>query len=180
MIKDTQTAYGVTSKALHWGMAVLLFGLFGIGLYMTDLGYYDSLYHILPWWHKSVGLLVIILLVLRVIWRLSNTRPLPLASHKLWERKIASKVHILLYLLILLIASSGYLISTSEGKGIEFFGWFEVPALLTLSTDTADLVGAAHFYLAWGLIVLATAHAGAAIKHHVIDRDSTLIKMKPW
>lgn len=180
MIKDTQTAYGVMSKSLHWIMAALLIGLFGVGLYMTDLGYYDSLYHILPWWHKSIGLVVVILLVLRVVWRLSNTRPAPLASHKAWEIKIASKMHVLLYLLILLIASSGYLISTSEGKGIEFFGWFEVPALLTLSTDTADLAGAAHFYLAWGLIVLAAAHAGAAIKHHVIDKDSTLIKMKPW
>ena len=180
MIKDTQSGYGKMSKALHWSMAALLIGLFAVGLYMTDLTYYDSLYHILPWWHKSIGLSIALLLVLRIAWRLFNSKPKPLATHKAWEINIASKVHVLLYLLIALIALSGYLISTSEGKGIEFFGWFEVPALLTLPTETADLAGAAHFYLAWALIVFTAAHAGAAIKHHVIDKDTTLIKMKPW
>lgn len=158
-------------------MAILMISLFAAGLYMADLGYYDSLYHIVPWWHKSFGLLVMGLLVLRLVWKLSNKKPNPLATHKPWEVKTASWTHRLLYLLVFLIGVSGYLISTAKGKGIEFFGWFEVPAFQELSADNADLAGEIHFYLAWSLILLAAAHAAAALKHHFIDRDDTLKHM---
>lgn len=162
---------------LHWLMALLMIGLFAAGLYMTDLGYYDSLYHIIPWWHKSVGLLVMVLLVVRVIWRVTNPIPKPLATHQSWEIKTATLTHRFLYLLILLIGVSGYLISTAKGKGIEFFGWFEIPALQELSADNTDLAGDIHYYLALTLILLAAAHASAALKHHFIDRDNTLKHM---
>lgn len=154
-----------------------MISLFAAGLYMTDLGYYDSLYHIVPWWHKSVGLAVMGLLLLRIIWRISNPKPAALATHKSWEVKVASWTHRILYLLILLIGVSGYFISTAKGKGIEFFGWFEIPAFQELTADNTDLVGNIHFYLAWSLTLLAVAHAGAAFKHHFIDRDNTLKHM---
>ena len=158
-------------------MAILMISLFAAGLYMTDLGYYDSLYHIVPWWHKSFGLLVMALLVLRVTWKITSTKPSSLATHKPWEVKTAAWTHRLLYLLIFLIGISGYLISTAKGKGIEFFDWFEVPAFQELTTADADLAGDIHFYLAWSLILLAAAHAAAALKHHFIDRDDTLKNM---
>ena len=155
-------------------MALGLISLFAAGLYMTDLTYYDSLYHIAPWWHKSVGLLMLLLLVIRLLWLLLNPTPKPLATHKPWERILASISHRLLYLLILVLCISGYLISTSKGTGIEFFGWFEIPPLKQLSSDNTDLAGEVHFYLAWTLIIIAAFHAAAALKHHFIDRDDTL------
>ena len=177
LIRNTSTAYGSVTIALHWLMALLMFSLFAVGLYMTDLGYYDSLYHILPWWHKSIGLLVMGLLLFRIIWKVSNPKPTALPTHKPWEVTLATWIHRVLYLLIFLIGISGYLISTAKGKGIEFFDWFEVPAFLELSADATDLVGEIHFYLAWSLILLAVAHAAAALKHHFIDRDDTLKHM---
>ena len=177
LIRNTLTRYGSVAITLHWLMAVLIIALFAAGLYMTDLSYYDSLYHIVPWWHKSFGLLVMALLLIRALWRVSNTKPSALPTHKAWEVNVAIWTHRLLYLIILLIGVSGYLISTSKGQGIEFFGLFEVPALRELSADKADLAGDIHFYLAWSLILLAATHAAAALKHHFIDRDETLKHM---
>jgi cytochrome b561 len=155
-------------------MAIALISLFAAGLYMTDLTYYDSLYHILPWWHKSFGLLMLILLVFRVLWIFINPKPQPLSTHTPWEKKLAAISHQLLYLLILILGISGYLISTAKGKGVELFDWFEIPAITELTSAEIDLLGDVHFYLAWALIILAALHAMAALKHHFIDRDKTL------
>lgn len=174
MIRNTNKAYGLISAILHWGMAAALVSLFAAGLYMTELTYYDSLYHVVPWWHKSIGLLMLALLIIRIFWILSNPKPQPLSSHKPWERALAKHSHRLLYLLVLVLCISGYLISTAKGKGIEFFNWFEVPALVELNADKTDFIGEIHFYLAWTLIIMATLHAAAALKHHFIDRDKTL------
>lgn len=177
MLKNSNTSYGSISVVLHWIMAVILIALFAAGLYMTDLDYYDALYHIVPWWHKSFGLLVFALFILRLTWKLINPKPASIATHQVWEKKAASISHLLLYLLIFIICASGYLISTSQGDGIEFFGWFDLPSILEISPDNTDLAGEVHFYLAWSLIILAATHAAAALKHHFIDRDDTLNNM---
>jgi len=178
MIKNTIKSFGLVSKTLHWLMAVLLIGLFAVGLYMTELDYYDTLYHTLPWWHKSIGLSVMALLIFRFIWMLSQADPASLKTHKKWEVFLAQLIQKLFYGLILLIGISGYFVSTAKGKGIEFFNFFEVPAILKpLDEDRADLFGEIHEVLAITLIVFAFLHALAALKHHFIDKDETLKRM---
>jgi cytochrome b561 len=178
MLKNSTEAFGLISILLHWLMAMMLIGLFAVGLYMTELDYYDSLYHTLPWWHKSIGLLVIGLLIFRFIWTISNPAPTALESHKKWEVSLAHITQKIFYGLILLIGISGYFISTAEGKGIDFFNLFEVPAIIqSLEEDRADLIGEVHKILAITLIVLAGLHAVAALKHHFIDKDETLRRM---
>ncbi|HIO92775.1 MAG TPA: cytochrome b [Leucothrix mucor] len=177
-IKNTEKSFGFISKLLHWLMALLLFSLFAVGLYMTSLDYYDPLYHSLPWWHKSFGLLTLFLLLIRVVWKLINTEPKPLKTHKGWEVFLAKLIQRLFYFLILLIGVSGYLISTAKGKGIELFSLFEVPAITqALEEGRADLIGEVHEFLAITLIVLVVLHALAAFKHHFIDKDETLKRM---
>ena len=177
-IKNTQNSFGFVGKSLHWIMAILLIGLFAVGTYMTDLDYYDSLYHTLPWWHKSIGLLVIGLLVFRFVWKLTNPAPKPLESHKKWEVFLAHVIQKLFYILIFLIGVTGYFISTAKGKGIEFFTFFEVPSITkSIEEDLADLIGDTHEVLATILIALAVLHALAALKHHFIDKDETLKRM---
>jgi cytochrome b561 len=178
MMKNSEYKFGLVSKSLHWIMAILLTGLFIIGLYMTGLDYYDPLYHSLPWWHKSFGLLVLFLLLLRVIWKLNSSAPKPLKTHKKWEVTLAHLIQRLFYLLILLIGISGYLISTAKGKGIEFFTLFEVPSILKeIEEERADLIGEAHELMAILLAVFVVLHALAALKHHFIDKDQTLRRM---
>lgn len=177
-LKNTKSSFGLVSKLLHWFMAVILTSLFGIGLYMTNLDYYDSLYHTLPWWHKSFGLLVLFLLTLRFAWKLVNISPNALTSHKQWEVTLAHLIQKIFYLLILLIGFSGYFVSTAKGKGIEFFNWFEVPAINgQIEDSSAELIGSAHEVMAFLLAALVILHALAAFKHHFIDKDETLQRM---
>ena len=177
MIKNSQQSFGLISKLLHWSMALLLTGLFAMGLYMTALDYYDPLYHSLPWWHKSFGLFALFLLLLRFIWKLTNPQPEPLQSHKKWEVFLAHLIQKAFYGLILLIGTTGYLFSTSKGKGVAFFNWFDVPVLTLLTEDSADFIAETHKYLAILLAALVILHALAALKHHLIDKDETLKRM---
>ncbi len=178
LFRNTKETFGLISKILHWSMAVLLTGLFVVGLYMTELDYYDSLYHTLPSWHKSFGLVTIFLLLIRFLWKWNNPEPEALKSHKIWEIFLATYIQKFFYILILLIGVSGYFISTAKGKGIEFFTLFKIPAITqTIEEQLSDFIGEAHQILAIILITLAVLHAVAALKHHFIDKDKTLKRM---
>ena len=178
MLKNTPQSFGLISKFLHWVMAFLLTALFGIGLYMTGLDYYDPLYHSLPWWHKSIGLLVLFLLIMRFMWKLLSIEPQPPGNHKQWETRLAHVTQHLFYLLILLITLSGYFIATAEGKGIDFFNVFELPAVISeIDEGTADLFGEAHQLLSYLLAGFVILHSLGALKHHFIDKDETLKRM---
>ena len=85
--------------------------------------------------------------------------------------------HITLYLLLLLVLTTGYLISTADGSGISVFGWFEVPALVHDLPQQALIAGDLHWYSAWALMILAVGHSLAAFKHHFIDRHDTMLRM---
>ncbi|MDQ6970286.1 MAG: cytochrome b [Mariprofundus sp.] len=175
MLRNTPTSYGLLSMLLHWSMAIVVFGMFGLGLWMVELNYYDRWYHDAPYIHKGMGMLLLMLLLCRISWRLMNVRPDLMGEA--WERVIALAVHRLHYVLLFGLTITGYLIPTAEGVGIDVFGWFTVPALFTFSKAAADLFGLLHLYLAWAVMVLAAAHSAAALKHHFVDEDTTLLRM---
>lgn len=175
--RNTQTSWGAVAIAIHWLSAVVVLGMFVLGLWMTSLSYYDAWYHKAPYVHRSIGVLLFILTVARVGWRLYSPPPAPLASHKPWEQTAARVVHLLLYLLLFMVMVSGYLIATAEGRAIEVFGWFSVPATLYGIDDQEDVAGVVHLSLAWTLMALVALHTGAGLKHHLLDRDVTLRRM---
>ncbi|BCO30678.1 cytochrome b [Thiohalobacter sp. COW1] len=177
MLRNTSTGYGWISILLHWLVALVIIGLFALGLWMTDLTYYDPWYREAPAIHKSVGILLFLAILLRLAWRWCNPRPVPLSNHKPWERRLAHWTHVLLYALPLLVMVSGYLISTAEGRPVEVFDWFSVPATFSGYEQQEDIAGEIHEILAFILIGLASVHALAALKHHFIDRDRTLRRM---
>jgi cytochrome b561 len=82
-----------------------------------------------------------------------------------------------MYVILLALPISGYLISTEDGRGIDVFNWFTLPGLGALFEGQADMAGQIHFYAAWALILIAAVHAIAALKHHFINKDNTLRKM---
>jgi cytochrome b561 len=155
--------------------AATVIGMFAVGLWMVDLNYYSEWYQTAPHWHKSIGILLAVLTIARLIWK-SITRS-PSVEGSRFEVKAAKSAHHLMYLLLFMLFLSGYLISTEDGRGIYVFEWFEVPALGKLFDNQADLSGTIHYYVACVLIGLATIHALAALKHHFIDKDDTLRKM---
>jgi cytochrome b561 len=176
-LHNTKNGYGWINIALHWLMAALIIEQAILGLYMTSLTYYDPLYRTLPWWHKSIGIVFASLLIARLVWRLINTSPEPHTGHKRWEISLASLTHRLFYLALFIIVISGYLISTADGRGIEVFGWLTIPATLSGLENQEDIAGDIHLFASWFLIGLVVLHAGGALKHHFLDRDSTLRRM---
>lgn len=175
LLNDKQD-YGWLPIIMHWLIALAIIGLYPLGLYIDSLDYYDPAYRTVPAWHKSIGLIVMAVLVFRLLWRVINRPPLSLPQPPLHE--IAAKVvHMGLYCLLLITLISGYLISTADGSSIEVFSWFEVPALPYAIENQEDIAGDIHFIVATLLISLAALHAGAALKHHFIDKDITLKRM---
>ncbi|WP_265575502.1 cytochrome b [Bradyrhizobium yuanmingense] len=146
---------------------------FALGLWMVTLSYYDGWYHKAPELHKSIGILLMMGLVIRVLWRVISPPPGPLPSYSPMTRLAAKAGHLALYLLLFAIGISGYLISTADGKPISVFGWFDVPATLADAGAQADFAGALHFWLAWSVVVLSVMHGFMAVKHHFIDKDDT-------
>jgi len=175
--RNSPHRFGLVSILLHWTVALTVFGLFGLGLWMRGLDYYSPWYRAAPDLHKGIGILLFLVMLLRLAWRLCSPPPAPLASHGPLVRRASKIGHGLLYLGLFALMSAGYLISTADGQPIEVFGGFQVPALLSGLPNQADVAGEVHEWLAWALVGLAILHALAALKHHFIDRDATLVRM---
>jgi len=176
-LKNSSSQYGLVSMLLHWGVAIVVLGVFALGLWMVGLSYYDTWRKTGPDLHKSIGLTLFAVMVIRLLWRWLSPPPLALASYGKWTRIGATFGHLFLYVGLFAVMFSGYLISTADGAGIPVFGLFHVPALISGLPDQASAAGAFHFYLSWILVVFAGLHGLAALKHHLIDRDVTLKRM---
>ncbi|MDY6829191.1 MAG: cytochrome b [Pseudomonadota bacterium] len=176
-VADTESSYSPISRTLHWVIAVLALFLFGLGLYMRDLGYYDPNYQRLPALHKSIGLGLMLVFVLRLAWRLIVRGPRPLASLSAWERVGATWMHLLLLWLLAGLLASGYLLATGDGRPASAFGIDVLPAIFSLSTSAQAWAGQVHLALAYALVGCTGLHAIAAFKHHLVDGDVTLKRM---
>lgn len=175
MWKDSDKTYGFISLFLHWIMAVLIIGLFILGVYMVELDYYDTWYNKAPDIHRSIGILAGVLLLLRIIWRWMNPRPEHLGAA--WEKTLGRLVHYLFYISLLVIVISGYLISSADGKAVAVFDWFQIPATITSLENQADNAGLVHKIIAYLSMLLVILHTAASLKHHFMDKDATLIRM---
>ncbi len=176
-VTNSCQSYGVLSKWLHWMISICMIGMIWLGWYMVDLGYYDRWYHDALSIHKAVGIAVLGLGTLKIAWTLYTGLPDPVSTIKPWERTAARATHIIFFLLMVLIPVAGYVISTSEGRPVSVFGWFDVPVVYIANAWQRDLAIAAHYYLAYGTALLVAVHASAALKHQFLDRDGTLRRM---
>lgn len=171
--------YTRTAKWLHWLMALGIIAAFGMGLIMTDMpGITPSKLRLFNW-HKWLGVTLLALATARVLWRLSHTAPaLPLSIPK-WQRLVAEYTHYALYVLLFAIPLSGYFYSLAAGFPIVYLGLIPLPVLIDPNPELKPLLKAVHYWLNMGLAGLVIAHAGAALKHHFINRDDILKRMLP-
>ncbi len=176
MLKDSSSGYGLISILIHWISALLILFLFGLGVYMVDLTYYDDWYHKGPELHVSLGLLVLLIMVVRIVWRIINPTPVDLPA-KAVQQIAAKLVKIGLYVFIFVVIASGYLITTAEGQAASMFNLIKFPVITQLSSANVDIAGEVHEYLAWGIIALVVLHALGALFHHFAMRDRTLVRM---
>ena len=177
LIRNTLSRFGLFSKLLHWSIAILILGLIWLGWYMVDLTYYDKWYNASLHYHKSLGILALALAMVKVGWHRYTPAPAPLADLRYWEKTGARLMHYVLWGMMFLIPVTGYLISTSAGKPIQLFNWFAIPALVDVDEELRELAITVHYYLAYATLFLVAGHAGAALKHHFINKDDTLRRM---
>lgn len=175
MLKNTTLGYGWLAILFHWLSAIIVIGLFTVGLWMVDLNYYSDWYKTAPHYHKSMGLLLATLTAARLLWKLKQPSPAPLG--KSWGNISAKITHVLMYLILFSMFISGYLISTADGRGIDVFNWFQVPSLGEWFDNQEELAGWIHEILAYSLGLLVVIHAGAALKHHFISKDTILVRI---
>lgn len=174
-IGNSRYSFGWVSIVLHWSMAILIIALFSLGLWMVQLDYYSNWYHQAPFIHKSVGIIVVLSMVLRLLW--NQSQPRPQVRGNVLMGIIAHTAHLTMYLLVVLLGISGYLISTAESQSISVFNWFEIPAVFKPFDYQADIAGNIHEFLAFSLIGLVVLHFLGALKHHFYDGDDTLKRM---
>ncbi len=170
------THYTTTAKALHWGIAALIFGLLGLGFYMTGLPLSPSKLQLYSW-HKWAGVSVFLLAAARLAWRATH-RPPAMPQHMgTLERLAAHAGHHLLYVLMFAIPLSGWLMSSAKGFQTVWFGVLPIPDLLGKDKALGDLLQTVHMGLNFTLVAVLLGHVGAALKHHFIDKDDVLTRM---
>lgn len=175
---EVAVQYTGTAKVLHWLMALLIIGLFALGQYMSDLSMSPRKLQLYSW-HKWVGVTVFMLLLVRVGWRITHQPPaLPEQMSKL--QRIASHVgHTALYLLMIAIPISGWLMSSAKGYQTVWFGVLPIPDLLGKDKQLGDALAELHGALNGLLMFIVVIHVLAALKHHFIDRDNILRRILP-
>lgn len=166
---------------LHWSVAVIMIAMITVGLYMSNTDAY-ALYPI----HKSIGILALVLIALRVIWRIKDGWLPPVRALKKIEYGMARTVHWLLLIATLLMPLSGMLMSGAGGRGLAVFG-FELMAtnpdpantgkVIALNPFLASTAHEVHELVGFALIGLIALHIFAALKHHFFDKDRTLLRM---
>lgn len=168
--------YALVMKLIHWLSAVTIVALFALGLWMMSLDYSHLWYQKAPEWHVAVGFFLVMLTLLRLLYRIFLPMPKALPGPR-WQIVVATTVHWLFYGLLLAMLVTGYLIVTAKGEPLIIFNWFALPSLVTGIDNLEDTMGDLHEWFAYVIIGLSVLHSGAALKHHFIDRDGTLKRM---
>jgi cytochrome b561 len=171
--------YTGTAIALHWIVAVLIVGSFAIGLYMVTLDVSPRQLRLYSW-HKWVGVTIALLMIARVGWRLTHAAPALPATMAGWQRALAHATHLLLYVLLLALPVTGWLMSSAAGFPVVYFGVVPLPDLVSKDKALAETFKVAHYVLNKTLLVLVALHVAAALKHHFRDRDTVLGHMLPF
>ncbi|RZJ55958.1 MAG: cytochrome b [Acidovorax sp.] len=174
--------YTRTAILLHWVLGLALIGLFGFGLYMTGLPFSPQRLKFYNW-HKWAGVTILVLSVLRLLWRLTHRPPaLPAAVDNAmprWQKLAHHGTHHLLYLLFFAVPLIGWAYSSAAGFPIVFLGLWQLPDFVPVSKELAEAIKPWHQYTAFAMAGLVLLHVAAALKHQIIDRDGLLQRMLP-
>lgn len=178
-IRNTDTEFGCVAKFFHWVIALFVIFLIPLGFCMVDAGA-GTLKGFLYGLHKSCGLTVLFLLILRYMWRLVNRRPKFPANMPVWQAKVANLSHASLYVLLLLQTLSGWVMSTAANHVPSFWWAVNIPApWVQPSNDLAEVCSFIHTYCAWVLVGVICLHILGALEHWWIRRDGVFQRMQP-
>jgi cytochrome b561 len=178
ILRSSDRQWGSVAKFFHWIIALAILGNGTFGLLM-DLA--SSPMQKINWLavHKSIGLTVLALALLRILWRWSDRRPVEEPVPR-WQQLSARAVHGVLYVMIVAMPLSGWWFNSISGKPLQWFKLFNLPALVAENQDLKDFAHGVHEYLFWFLMLVLVTHVGAALKHHVFEKDNVLRRMLPF
>jgi cytochrome b561 len=176
--RNTVTRYGPPAQALHWLVFLLMLGSFGLGLSMVELPISPQRIRMVIW-HKTVGITILVVAVIRLAWRLAQPPPAPAATMLSWERTAAIGAHWLLYVLMFAVPLSGWLMSSALGFSTVYLGMIRLPDFLERDRELGETLRVVHYALNKTLLVVIVLHAAVALKHHFMNRDDVLRRMLP-
>ncbi|MER2519179.1 MAG: cytochrome b [Bdellovibrionales bacterium] len=181
----TNPSYDKVAKTFHWLIALAILGMLALGWTMGDAPNgpgKSALYGL----HKSIGIAILLLSLLRLGWRLAHSAPPMPSAMKTWEKALARIVHGLLYVLMIGIPLSGWAMVSTSSRNFPtvLFGLVPLPHLPIISTlankqEINEFAHESHELLAYGMVALLVLHVAAALKHHWIDRDDVLTRIAP-
>ena len=178
MLRNSPDHYGIISQSLHWVIVVLVSIQFVVGSIAADLPLGMQRLILLSR-HKSIGMTIFILMILRLLWRLANTVPqLPVIMPGN-EQRLAHLTHWLFYILLLCIPVAGWINSSASNLTVSWFGIFNWPDLVDADKHIATIAKGTHKILVWTLLAIISVHTIAALRHHFILKDNVLTRMLP-
>lgn len=171
------TNYTPVAKGLHWLMAAMILGLLALGIYMSDLPLSPQKLTLYSW-HKWAGVTVFLLVWLRLLWRITHRPPALPETLSPLMRLAAHAGHAALYVLMVAIPLTGWLMSSAKGFQTVWFGVLPIPDLLSRDRELGDLLQQVHKLLNLLLMLTLAGHVLAALWHHFVLKDDTLRRMR--
>ena len=178
-VTPIRRSYGTVAKSFHWLMFFIVGGMFPLGYVMSDMAVSPQKLQLYSW-HKSFGMVLLMLAVLRLAWRLLRPPPPLTSGISPVERATAHGVHGLLYACLFALPISGWLMSSASGLPVVAFGLWQMPDPIVANEPDRLLLLTIHTSLGFSLLALLTAHVMATIYHHLHRRDDTLRRMLPF
>ncbi len=178
-MNDPGPAYRPTARFLHWIVALLVIATIPVGQIMIQDGLPRSTQNALFIFHKNVGVVILLLMLVRIAYRAANPPPPLPRSVPGWQRAVANVSHASLYLLLLVMAVSGYVRVVAGGFPLELFDALGAPRLAPRSEPLAEAAKAVHYYARFALVALIVAHVGAALHHGLFKKDGVFSRMWP-
>ncbi len=174
--RDHNDSWGWITIWLHWLMAIAITVLYGLGLWLDDSSYYDLWFSEAIRAHFTLGMIAMLLLLARLLWRLSNSRPDMEGEVSKMQQRARDWGHRLLYLFMIAAVMSGYFYATSEGEALVLFFDIEVPAIAALPDEAGEKLAFVHEKTADILIILTIGHIAMAVYHSVREGDAQTLR----
>lgn len=178
VLANSENRYGALSRAIHNLMLLLIFGMLGVGMIMTDLDKTDPLREQLFNMHFSTGVVVLTLILVRIVWLKFSPAPKVPDGLSGWEKVLTAVVKSVMYLLMLVIPIIGILTVNSAGHPVSVYGLFDLPSVLAKDPEWHEILEDLHGFLAYTLLVLVVLHVAGALKHRFLDTGPNIDVLK--